>query len=173
MNINKQQIDKKFEEHIKELGTALFKYIYSLVKHKQLAEDLQQDVLLSAYLAFHSFEERASFKSWIFKIATNRCRDYWRKEKGNQRFWQEGVFDYVSTIEMTIEPEEYILEKYKKEEVLHKIHELPGKYREPLLLFYFHQCTITEISQEFEIPMSTVKTRMRRAKKRLQPKIDM
>ncbi|UAC47984.1 RNA polymerase sigma factor [Bacillus aquiflavi] len=169
----KQQLHKDFEEHLTGLEEALFNYIYSLMRHRELAEDIYQEALLSAYLGFNSFKKNSKFKNWVYQIALNHCRDYWRKEKGRRRFWEEGVFDYINGIHYLQDPEDYIVGKYSQEEVLHKINELPGKYSEPIFLFYFRNCTITEISQETKLPLSTVKTRMRRAKERLRPKVKM
>ena len=85
---------QSFEELVKEHGKAIFKYILSLVKHKELAEDLYQEVLLSAYLAYPSIKEKSKYKSWLFTIAINKCRDYWRKENKSKHFWREEVYSY-------------------------------------------------------------------------------
>lgn len=165
-------MDVFFETQIKEHGTSLFQYIYSLVKHKELAEDLQQEVLIAAYKSLSNFEERAKFRSWLYKIALNKCRDYWRKEKTAKKFWEEKV--YVNTIETmeVILPEKVVMEKCTKEEIVNMLKELPEIYRDPLLLFYFHNHSILEISHKINLPISTVKTRMKRAKERLRPVVD-
>ncbi|MFE8697290.1 RNA polymerase sigma factor [Cytobacillus sp. FJAT-53684] len=168
----KQSMDQYFEQCILEHGRSLFNYIYSLVRHKQLAEDLYQEVLISAYLALPSFEEKAKVKNWLFKIAVNKCRDYWRKEKSANRFWEEKVYLYVEDKNMIEEPEESVLHKCSDDEMVNTLQKLPEMYRDPLLLFYYHNQTLMEISHLTSIPVSTVKTRMRRAKERLRPKVE-
>ncbi|MFZ7945807.1 RNA polymerase sigma factor [Neobacillus sp. 19] len=82
-----------FEDLVNEYGTAIFNYIFSLVKHKELAEDLYQEVLLSAYLAYPSIKEQSKYKSWLFTIAINKCRDYWRKENKSKAILEgRGLF---------------------------------------------------------------------------------
>jgi RNA polymerase sigma factor (sigma-70 family) len=169
--INKLSMEQYFENCILEHGRSLFNYIYSLVRHKELAEDLYQEVLISAYLALPSFEEKAKVKNWLFKIAVNKCRDYWRKEKSATRFWEERVYLYVDDKNLIEEPEISILNKCSQEEMADTLQELPKMYRDPLLLFYYHNQTLTEISHLTSLPISTVKTRMRRAKDRLRPKV--
>lgn len=158
-----------FENLIRENGPALYQYIYSLVRHKELAEDLYQEVTLAAFLAFSTFEERAKFKNWIFKIAVNKCRDYWRKEKTSRDFWTEKVFDYSREIQHPVTPEEKVAEMDFKEEIVETIQGLPEIYRDPLLLFYYDNRTLLEIGDETRVPISTVKTRMRRGRERLRP----
>ena len=160
---------EEFEKWIYEQGPSLLKFIYRQVRNKELSEDLYQEVLLAAYLALPGFEERANIKSWIYKIALNKCRDYWRKEKTEKKFWEEKVHFY-ETDSAIPQPEESVVNKCSKEEMIETINELPVMYREPLLLFYFNDKTINEISSSKKVPVSTVKTRMRRAKFQLKEK---
>src|SRR5690606_1916007 len=60
---------------------SIFSYIFMMVRDYQLAEDLTQDTLLNAYKKYHSFEERAKPKTWLFSIARNITIDYMRKRK--------------------------------------------------------------------------------------------
>ena len=166
----KKEID--FEEIIQEHGVILYKYLFSLVRHKELAEDLYQEVLSSAYLGLSSIKEGSKLRSWLFKIAMNKCRDYWRKEKLAKIFWEEKVQLYYKT-ETTPSPlpEEMLLHQCTREEMTETISELPEIYREPLFLFYYGQRSLIEISHDTKLPLSTVKTRMKRGKDQLRPKV--
>ncbi|MCM3217392.1 RNA polymerase sigma factor [Niallia taxi] len=161
-----------YEEIIKEHGNAIFAYILSLVKHKELAEDIYQEVLISSYLSFSSFEDYSKAKSWLYKIAINKCRDYWRKEKTSKKFWEETVYTYVRETSVSLPPEDTIINKCAQEEMIDTLEELPQMYKEPLLLFYYHNNTLLEISDKTKTPLSTVKTRMKRAKEQLRPKVN-
>ncbi|QCJ41483.1 sigma-70 family RNA polymerase sigma factor [Bacillus sp. S3] len=162
-----------FEDLVNEYGTAIFNYIFSLVKHKELAEDLYQEVLLSAYLAYPSIKEQSKYKSWLFTIAINKCRDYWRKENKSKQFWKEEVYTYSATAssEPASMPEDELLHKISAEQMAEKVRTLPDIYRNPIYLYYYQDLTLLEIAKKSNLPMSTVKTRMRRAKERLRPKM--
>ncbi|WP_244440874.1 RNA polymerase sigma factor [Neobacillus jeddahensis] len=160
-----------FEDLVNEYGKSIFRYILSLVKHKELAEDLYQEVLLSAYLAYPSIKEPCKYKSWLFTIAINKCRDYWRKENKAKQFWQEEVYSYSVTVEPNVIPEEEVLHKYSAQQMAEKVMTLPEIYRSPIFLYYYQDLTLVEIANKSNLPMSTVKTRMRRAKDRLRPKM--
>ncbi|MDQ0271512.1 RNA polymerase sigma factor [Cytobacillus purgationiresistens] len=166
-----ESIETYFEACVCEHGHALFRYIYSLVHHKELAEDLYQEVLISAYLALPSFNEEAKVKNWLFKIALNKCRDHWRKEKTAKKFWEEKVHLYTDGMSTAPVPEEECIQKCHQEEVEQQLSELPDIYKEPLFLFYYHHQTLVEISNEANLPLSTIKTRMRRGKEKLLPKV--
>ncbi|GKU84435.1 RNA polymerase sigma factor [Niallia sp. NCCP-28] len=162
----------KYESIVKEYGKSIFHYIFSLVKHKELAEDIYQEVLISAYIAYPNFEDNKKIKSWLYTIAINKCRDYWRKEKRKNKFWEESVYTYVrNSADSMPPPEEIIINQCSKEEMIDTLEELPIMYKEPLMLFYYHNQTLVEISDKTKLPLSTVKTRMKRAKDKLKPKM--
>lgn len=60
-----------------------------------------------------------------------------------------------------------MLTKYSTEEMIDTINELPTIYREPILLYYFKDKSLLEISTAKQLPLSTVKTRIRRARNQL------
>lgn len=167
----KGQLTISFEELVNEYGKAIFKYIFSLVKHKELAEDLYQEVLLSAYLAYPSIKEQDKYKSWLYTIALNKCRDYWRKESKSKQFWKEEVYSYSVSFESPFIPEEAVLHNFSAQQMAEKVSLLPEIYRYPIYLYYYKDLSLVEIAKKSNLPMSTVKTRMKRAKERLRPKM--
>lgn len=167
----RDKMTDSFEIMVKEHGKAIFNYIFSLVRHKELTEDLYQEVLVSAYMAFHTIKDPARLKSWLFTIARNKCRDYWRKENKTKQFWKEEVFAYTSTVESPPLPEEELLHKYSFEKMAEIVMTLPEIYQSALFLYYFKDLTLNEISKRNNIPISTVKTRMKRGKEHLRPKL--
>lgn len=166
-----EKLVKEFETWVVENGQSLLRFINKQVRNKELSEDLYQEVLISAFMAMPSFEYRANLKSWIYKIAMNKCKDYWRKQKTTQKFWEEKVYFYESD-SVIPSTEESVVNKCSQEEMIETINELPDMYREPLLLFYYKEWSLIEISSSKNIPLSTVKTRMRRAKFQLKERVD-
>ncbi|MBP3038538.1 RNA polymerase sigma factor [Bacillaceae bacterium Marseille-Q3522] len=162
-----------FEEAVNEYGRIIYKYIYSLVRHKELAEDLYQEVLLAAYIHLDNFQARANIKNWLLKIALNKCRDHWRKQGKEKRFWEEQVYLLAPDMKADPLPEEMVVSKCRQEEITGSLQELPEIYRDPLLLFYYDNRSLLEISQSKNVPLSTIKTRMKRAKERLRPKMSL
>ncbi|MEH7180019.1 RNA polymerase sigma factor [Neobacillus vireti] len=160
-----------FEEIVNVHGKMIYHYIFSLVRHKELAEDLYQEVLTSAYLAIHTIKEPDKIKNWLYTIAGNKCRDYWRKENKAKKFWQEEVYSYASIVEAPPLPEEEILQKYSVKKMEESVMSLPEIYKSAIFLYYFKDLTLLEISNKSNLPISTVKTRMKRGKEQLKPKL--
>lgn len=160
-----------FEVMVKEHGKAIFNYIFSLVRHKELTEDLYQEVLVSAYLAFHRIKDPSRLKGWLFTIARNKCRDYWRKENKSKQFWKEEVYSYSASVENPPLPEEEVLHKESAKKMAESVKTLPEIYQSAIFLYYFKDLSLIEISKRSNIPISTVKTRMKRGKEYLRPKL--
>ncbi len=164
----KKETEQFYENWINEHGHILYNYILSLVRNRDLAEDLYQEVLISAYCHLNTLEKMSNFNGWIYRIAVNKCRDYWRKKKTQQRFWEEKVYFYLNDRKQSSpHPEEIAIRKCERRDMLDYIQSLSPMYSEPLLLFYYENLTLTEISAAKKVPLSTVKTRMRRAKLQL------
>lgn len=159
-----------FENWVIENGQSLFGFIRAKIRNKEISEDIYQEVLISAFTALPNFEYRANIKSWIYKIAINKCKDYWRKQTTFQKFWEEKVFFYETD---TVIPstEEVVLQKCSTEDLIETINELPVMYKEPMLLFYYRDLSLLEISSSVNVPLSTIKTRLRRAKYQLREKV--
>jgi len=162
--------DIDLEEFIQIHGKALLHYIYSIMNHWELAEDIYQETLISAFIHYKSFEKRSSLKNWIYKIAQNKCKDEWKKDNVRNRY----INNQASQKEeenLYNETENTVLEKCLHEELMKKINELPKRYKNPILLYYFQDFTILDISKKSEMPMSTVKTHLRRGKEKLKYKV--
>ncbi|MGV3466162.1 MAG: RNA polymerase sigma factor [Heyndrickxia sp.] len=167
---HKQNNAIDLEEFIDTHGKALLHYIYSIMKHWELSEDIYQETLLSAFIHYKSFEKRASLKNWIYKIAQNKCKDEWKKENVRKRYLTQASLQ-INEDTMHDETEDTVMENCLHEELMKKINELPNRYKNPILLYYFQDFTIMDISQNSELPMSRVKTHLRRGKEKLKGKV--
>ncbi|HWN99942.1 MAG TPA: RNA polymerase sigma factor [Blastocatellia bacterium] len=70
-----------FTELVEPLRRPLFAYVYRMVTHRADAEDLMQEVLVRVLENLRTFREQASFKTWVFGIATHACLDHLRSKK--------------------------------------------------------------------------------------------
>src|SRR5579872_2117720 len=59
----------------------LFGLVLSMVKKREAAEDLTQEIFIKAYFALNRFEGESAFYTWLFRIASNHCLDYLRKRQ--------------------------------------------------------------------------------------------
>ncbi len=73
--------ERAFTELVEPLRRPLFAYVYRMVTHRADAEDLTQDVLVRVLENLRTYRAQASFKTWVFGIATHACLDHLRAKK--------------------------------------------------------------------------------------------
>ncbi|AJD91337.1 RNA polymerase sigma factor SigX [Jeotgalibacillus malaysiensis] len=74
-------MDSVFDRLYKEYQQDVFQFLIYMVKNKDTAEDLLQEVFIKVMNSYHRFEGKSSEKTWLFSIAKNVTIDYFRKQK--------------------------------------------------------------------------------------------
>jgi len=118
------------------------------------AEDAMQEVLLKLYLYKGSFDSADHAKHWLIRVTLNHCRSLWRSP------WKKNVplEELSRTIGFT---------EQKDSDLFLAVMELPESSRTVLYLFYYEDLTVKQIAQLMHLSVSTVTTRLYRARKRL------
>ncbi len=161
--------DKHIEQVMSAYGEYLIRLIYLYVKDWSIAEDILQEVFFTYYQKANQFEHRSSLRTYLSKMAINRSHDYLRSRKNKRIIFTETVGNLLSNSK-SIE-ESYELESDIFNLTRHVL-DLPIKYREAILLYYYHEFTTNEISKLLNCPESTIKTRLHRAKSLLRRAVD-
>ncbi len=131
------------------------------------APDVVQEIFIKIWKNIGRFDEnKASFKTWIFRIARNSIIDFLRKKKSivfsNLENEEEESFE--STISSEEELPEIAIDKLKDAEGLNKIlKQLPTNYQEVLSLYYQEEMTFDQIGEILGKSINTVKSQHRRA----------
>jgi len=159
--MNEQKINDLYVEYKKKVYSLAFSY----VKDNYLAEDLSHEILVKCYLTRKKFNGDCSFHSWIYRIAINHCIDFLRKGYRHRDFLHEDI-ELFKHKEMCT-PESEVLTICDREELRNKLSQLPSKYEEVITLYYFHEQSLKEIEDHLNIKLSTIKTRLFRAKRML------
>jgi len=159
---------KNAEEQIRRLmesyGTAMLRMCYLSLHDVMLAEDAVQDSFLKAYQKWDTFRGECSEKTWLMRIAVNTCRDYRRRAWFR---WQSRSVD----VEQLIIPGGTPVDA-RDDTVLKAVMALPIREREAVLLRYYQQMKLQEISQTLGIPEGTVTSRLNRARSRLRRQLE-
>ena len=131
-----------------------------LLGDKQLAEELVQDAFTSVWRNAASFDQaRASFATWLYRIARNRATDMDRRRRVRPRpAGEHGLY----TVAGGPRPEEAV----DAWDVAAALSSIPGKYRQVLELAYFEDLSQREISRRTGLPLGTIKSRTTAALKR-------
>ena len=145
-----------FETLLAQHRTALERFVrYKLPPSD--AEDVLQEVCMTAYRRFGQLKNPEAFKPWLLTIARNRCSDYYRAKGYVQTVPLESAPEYQLTINRFGRGVEYV--------VRDTLAQLPEKDRRILLLYFWRELSQKEIAEALGIPVGTVKSRLFAAKK--------
>lgn len=150
----------RLEELIDLYGDEILRLCLGYLGQRQLAEDAFQETFIKAWRAADSFRGESSVKTWLNRIAVNTCRDMLR----TGWFRMQRRSEPVETLLDLAAPETNWIESPVRTAVLN----LPGKYREMILLYYDQGMNLSEIAQMLHLSQNTVSTRLRRARKKLE-----
>ena len=124
------------------------------------AKDVCHDAFVSLFVNRPALEPGHE-KTWLLKVAMNRCRDIWRSA------WVRRVISGSPAFEMIPAPD--TLGKHmEKAEVLQAVHSLPADFREIFILYYYQGYGISEISGILNLPEGTISSRLSRGRNKLE-----
>lgn len=152
----------------------VYSFAYRMVQDAQRAEDVVQDVFSKLWRDHAAFDAtKGKFSSWLLTMTRNRCLDILRKVSKQQ---EVGLFEKDNdrpTDTMGEMPEQATEWKEKSERIREALSYLKEDQRKIVELFYFHGYSQDRISKDLDIPLGTVKGRIRLAlqhlRKRLEP----
>lgn len=128
----------------------IYMYIYYRVGNRETAEDLTQETFLHLTKSIQSFVPMAKFSTWLYQIAHNIVVDYLRS-----------VPDLAYEIPEQIE-EAKTGQVEQQIDILAMLQRLSQEQRECIVLYYFQDLRQRDIADILGVPLSTVKTRIRR-----------
>ena len=149
---------REFEELLQENLVPLERYVKFKIGDLYDAEDIIQEVCLAATAKYESLKNRSSFKAWLIGIASNKCKDYYRRK--------------AKDMEIPIEDlSEAALHKGRlgltEQNIVRDTLELLGsKEQQILYLYFFKQLSQEDIAKQLSVPIGTVKSRLHYAKEK-------
>ncbi len=153
---------------VKKYEKSVFNIVYRLIGTTEEARDITQETFIKAYKSLRQVKPEFKFSNWLFKIATNLCKDRLKKRKITAVSLNE--FDYLLDQEISHENKDSLLDYQKnliptdeQEQVQRAISNLPFIYRRVVVLRYIQDLTYQEIADILEMPLGRVKVQLHRA----------
>lgn len=149
----------------------VYSFAYRMLGDRDHAEDLLQEVLLRAWRRSNRFSDsRGSLISWLLSITHNMAIDELRKKqrRPQKADSQEPELLMGSLRDTDMPVEELVLTSENGQVIREALAEIPDNQRIVLELGYFRGMTQREISEHLDVPLGTIKTRMRLALRKLQ-----
>lgn len=159
--------NKAFDTLLKRHQTRVFSYIYSIVKNRDVADDLFQETFVKAITTIKQqrYSESGKFSAWISRIAHNLIIDYYRQEKSeNLVSADDGEVDVLNRKDLAdINIEDVLVSEQIHADVRRIIEALPENQREVLLMRYYRDMSFKEIAEATKVSINTALGRMRYA----------
>ena len=156
-----------------QYGTDVWNYAYFLTKDPEMADDISQEVFMKCYKKIGSFKGRSTLKTWLLTITRNTTFTYRRSRYFRSRNFARLLHRQDSQALMdqhakAASAENEYLSREHVNEVWDVIMKLPDKLREVLVLDLKFEMSTSEISEFMGIAEGTVKSRLFRARKKVQ-----
>lgn len=166
-------MDSVFDYLYQKYHQDLYRFLFYMVKNKELAEDLVQEVYIRVLKAYDRFEGNSSEKTWLFSIAKNVAIDHFRKQKG----WKKWLFEKIDFSSAQISddhalPEEIVQQREEIKYIYQCLDECTMDQKMVVILRYVQQLTISETAEALSWTESKVKTTQHRAIKSLRKRME-
>ena len=173
-NGNKEAFGKLFElTNQRAYYTAL-----KITENTRDAEDMVQEAYIQAFSSLNTLNENGKFEKWLNRIVANKCRDLVKKNKPNLFSEYEGeesdanFEESLEGFDLSMIPEQVIDHKALKNIVMQCIDNLPVEQRMCVVMYYYNELSVSEISESLSVPVGTVKSRLSIARKTLGKKFE-
>jgi RNA polymerase sigma-70 factor (ECF subfamily) len=164
---------QSFELLLHRYRTPLVNFLYRMMRNREQAEDLAQEVFLRVYRARGDYVPSAKFTTWLFRIATNLALNSVRDNR-YQRLEvsldapvsadaEDGDDRPLDVADKHPDIEQYLVEEARRRMIRHAIDKLPEKQRAAVLLHKYQELEYNEIARILECSQSALKSLLFRA----------
>jgi len=167
-----------FEDLYKKNKTRVYNLALHYVQNIEDAQEITQDVFLAVYQSLSSFQENASFSTWVYRITINKSLDFLKAKRRKRRFAFFSSLFFEDTNQLKYNPPEFnhpgvLLEnKEALSQLFKQINELPDKQKTVLILHKIEQKSQAEVAEIMNTSIKAVESLMQRAKDNLSKKLN-
>ncbi|MFD1039424.1 sigma-70 family RNA polymerase sigma factor [Virgibacillus byunsanensis] len=168
--VNVAKSFSKSEELYRLYYQEIYYYIFRMAKNEELAKDLCQETFVKVLNSIQSVEKGKSIRAWIYRIAHNTFVTWYRKDKRIDLIdFDTQKFEFTQSSYQ--QPEYYIEETERTEEIASYLSTLKEEYRTVLILREYEELSYQEIADVMNWKLSKVKTSIHRARLQLREHI--
>jgi RNA polymerase sigma-70 factor (ECF subfamily) len=161
-----EELEQEFEALLVESSRLAFRVAYSVLRHRQDAEDVAQEAFVRAHRRFRQLRERQRFRAWLVRMTWRLALD--RQRTDRRRAQRERAHSIVDT---TTGPLQQVLSRERGARLWAAIDALPEKLRIALVLSGIEGYDVSEVATLLEVPQGTVKSRLFLARRRLKEQL--
>ena len=150
-----------FERLVIEHQAALYRVARSILKDDQDAEDAVQEAVCLAYANRDRLRDSDKWKQWVLRILVNTCYSAYRKKRPTVDLTEIASYVPAPTVDVN-----------EKITLWDTVLQLPKEMQSVVVLFYYEDLTVRQISKVLKLSEGTVRTRLSRARERLRNMLD-
>jgi RNA polymerase sigma-70 factor (ECF subfamily) len=144
-------------------------FLARMTGNRYEAEELAQETFVRAYFALHTYDPQFKFSTWLYKIATNLCINYLKKNRRlvhvDDYQGDEGQSTWVlPDTQASRDPVSATQRRELQHQIQQAIDQLPAAYRTVVILRHLHGLSYQEIADVIDLPIGTVKSRLGRGR---------
>ncbi|MDE5995374.1 MAG: RNA polymerase sigma factor [Eubacterium sp.] len=159
--MDNEQLKSKFEDKYNQYGNMLYKIAFLYFGNSYDAEDALQEVFIRLMYDAPSFKDKNHEKAWLIRVTQNKCKDMLKASHyKNTSIDDVEISDFVKT------------ENDAQLDVLKQVVALPAKYKTAIILYYYYDYSVPEISKTLQISNSAVKMRLKRGREILKIELE-
>jgi RNA polymerase sigma-70 factor (ECF subfamily) len=155
------------ETLIREHEAGVFRLALSMVGDRADADEITQETFIAALRALPSYQERKSFKAWLYVIALNLSRSHLRKRKFLEKLRATTTALFRFESQKRTSPEEAVIHNEKEATIWNELNKLDERHRIVVILRYFQDLSVIEISEILDVNEGTIHSRLHTARERL------
>lgn len=152
-----RQIYERYKDKVHSLG-------FYMTGDKEAARDITQQIFLKVFTSILTFQHRASFSSWLFRLAVNVCRDYQRSVR-RMKLFSAAIPNPLTAYDTGRSVEEDLCKERAAEMVQRVVMKLSPKLRTVVVLKYIEDLSYSEIAELLGCSIGTVSSRLNRSHK--------
>jgi RNA polymerase sigma-70 factor (ECF subfamily) len=173
MNGEGMALDSVFNDLYEKYHQDVFQFLFYMVRNREQAEDLMQEVYIRVLKSYQHFEGKSSEKTWLFSIARNVAIDAFRKQKG----WKQRIIEKFDWSSQQVKdeypiPEEIALQKEEIQIMYQGLENCTVDQKMVVIMRYIQELSITETAEALGWTESKVKTTQHRALKVLKKNME-
>lgn len=161
-----------FRELVERYQNKVFSIIYGILRNRNDAEDISQQVFTKVYSSIGNFDSRSSLLTWIYKITVNECYDYLRKKRVRKLVYESDISEedtkLMENSELTRDQQVAVDTQLAQRDLLLKLLEkISEEDRTLILLKEVEGHSVEELAQRTGMNENTVKVKLFRARQKL------
>jgi len=156
-----------FEGIVRRWQAPLVNLAYRFCRDRARAEDMAQEAFMRVFRGLKSWRQDAAFSTWLFAVATNLYRSELRRIPARTMSIED-----VAGLRDSRPTDGGMAEEERSQAIRSAVLALPAKYREPMILFYFHEMDIAAAARSLNLPQGTVKARLSRGRELLRKRFE-